>query len=418
MSAAAPGRRQATLEPDHADARASRGTPRVRGKAEWALALALLLPLAGCSTLSSWIPQIPAPSFDWLFGGKKIGPLPEYKASVTPRAAYQVNVGRAAAGFAPGVTPNAIYAAATDGTIVRVNPESGQAQWRINAGMRLSTGVGADATLLAVGTSKGDVLAFDVDGKPLWQARVSSEVLSPPMVGDGVVAVWSGDGRLYGLAAADGKTKWVYQRANPPLIVRNSAGGVETRGGLFTGTAGGKLVAIDVATGAVAWESNVATPKGATELERIADVTSLPVVDERQACAVAFQGRIACFEILRGQLNWTRDVSSLAGIVVDNRYMYVTDDKGAVQALDKATGTSVWKQDKLAGRQPGGPQLIGDYLAVVDVEGYLHVIDRNDGSLVGRLATDGSAATSQPAAAAGYALWQSVNGNLIAAAAK
>jgi outer membrane protein assembly factor BamB len=329
-----------------------------------------------------------------------------------------VNIGRAAAGFAPGVTRNAMYAASSDGTIVRVNPESGQAQWRINAGTRLSAGVGADATLLAVGTSKGDVLAFDADGKPLWQAKVSSEVLSPPMVGDGVVAVWSGDGRLFGLAAADGKTKWVYQRANPPLIVRNTAGGIETRGGLFSGTAGGKLVAIDVATGGVAWESNVATPKGATELERIADVTSLPAIDERQACAVAFQGRIACFEMLRGQLNWTRDVSSLAGIVVDNRYIYVTDDKGAVQALDKATGTSVWKQDKLAARYPGGPQLVGDYVGVVDVEGYLHVIDRNDGSLVGRLATDGSAATSQPAAAGGYAVWQSVNGNLIAAAAK
>jgi len=48
-----------------------------------------------------------------------------------------------------------------------------------------------------------------------------------------------------------------------------------SRGGLFTGTAGGKLLAIDVPTGNVAWEGNVATPKGATELERIADITSL-----------------------------------------------------------------------------------------------------------------------------------------------
>ncbi len=103
---------------------------------------------------------------------------------------------------------------------------------------------------------------------------------------------------MFGLSSANGKAKWVYQRANPPLTVRNFAGGLISRGGLLMGTAGGKLVALDLATGNVGWEANVATPKGATELERIADVTSLPVIEERQVCAVAFQGRVACFEIL------------------------------------------------------------------------------------------------------------------------
>jgi outer membrane protein assembly factor BamB len=219
---------------------------------------------------------------------------------------WQVNVGKGIPGLSPVIAPDAIYAAASDGTIVRVNPGSGQTVWRISAGTPLSAGVGADAATVAVGTAKGDVLAFDSNGKARWQARVSSEVLSPPKVADGLVVVWSGDGRVFALSADDGKTKWVYQRNNPPLMVRNTSGGVISRGGLFTGTAGGKLLALDLATGTVAWEGNVATPKGATELERIADVTSLPVVDEQQACAVAFQGRIACFELLRGTLNWSR----------------------------------------------------------------------------------------------------------------
>ncbi len=200
--------------------------------------------------------------------------------------------------------------------------------------------------------------------------------------------------------------------------MRNTAGGIVARGGLFTGTAGGKLLAIDVATGNVAWEGNVATPKGATELERIADITSLPTVDERQACAVAYQGRIACFDLLRGTLIWSRDFSSLGGIVVDGRHMYVTDDRGAVHALDKTTGSSVWKQDKLAGRVPTGPQLLGDYLAVVDIEGYAHVMSRDDGSLLGRIATDGSAATAQPAASGANAVWQSQNGTLYSVGAR
>ncbi|NDP42978.1 MAG: outer membrane protein assembly factor BamB, partial [Aromatoleum sp.] len=317
------------------------------------------------------------------------------------------------------VVGDAVYAAAADGTLMRVDARTGRSVWRIAAGKKLSAGAGADGSLVAVGTNKGDVLAFDADGKPLWQVTVSSEVVSPPRVADGTVVIWSGDGRVFGLSASDGKTKWVYQRANPPLTVRNYAGGAISRGGLLLGTAGGKLVALDLATGNVGWEANVATPKGATELERIADVTSLPVIEDRQVCAVAYQGRVACFELVRGTLNWSRDVSSLDGIVADNRYLYVVDDKGSVLALDKATGASAWKQDKLAKRRIGGPQLIGDQLGVVDGEGYLHLIDRNDGSLVGRMATDGSPATAQPGVTPpGIAVWQSEAGTLYAVGAR
>jgi len=391
--------------------------PVVRIASFGGIALALCL-LAGCSTLSSWIPQIPAPSFGWLFGGKKIPPLPEYKATVTPRIVWSSSVGRAQPGLSPAITRPAIFAAATDGAIVRVNPANGQSGWRVTASSKLAAGVGADQALVAVGNDKGDVYAFDANGKALWQSRVSSEIYTPPLISENLVIVWSGDGRIYALQAADGKTKWVFQRANPPLIVRNTAGGVVVRGGLFTGTAGGKLLAIDVATGNVGWEGSVATPKGATELERIADITSLPVIDDRQVCAAAYQGRVACFELVRGTMLWSRDVSSLSGIVTDNRYLYVTDDRGAIHALDKATGGSVWKQDKLVGRAPSGPQLIGDYVGVVDIEGYVHLLNRDDGALVGRLATDGSPSTGQPAAYADNAVWQSVNGTLYAVGAR
>jgi outer membrane protein assembly factor BamB len=379
------------------------------------------LALGGCETMRSWIPTIPPPpswSWPWSSSSKKPGPLPETKTTAQAQLVWQVSLGKAAPGFAPAVVGDAIYAAAQDGTIVRVEAASGRTVWRVSAGKPLSAGAGADANLVAVGTDKGDVLAFDSAGKPLWQSRVSSEVISPPRVSDGFVVVMSGDGRLYGLNAADGKTKWVYQRQNPALTVRNFAGATTSRGGLFIGVAGGKLLAIDIATGSVAWEGNVATPKGATELERIADVTSLPLIEERQACAVAFQGRVACFELARGNLNWSRDVSSLEGLTADSRYFYVTDDKGAVHALDKSTGASAWKQDKLSARKPGGPQLVGDYVGVVDVEGYLHLLDRNDGSLAGRASTDGTPATSQPAVSASNVVWQSSGGTLYAFAAR
>ena len=389
--------------------------PSFEGSVKVAAVLALLA-MAGCSTLSSWIP--PPPSFNWFGSDKKLGPLPPITATVTPRVVWQYGIGKAGAGIEPAVQADAIYAASKQGTVVRLNAATGASAWRAEAGKQLSAGVGADASIVAVGTDKGDVIAFTADGKLAWQVKVTSEVVSPPKVSEGVVVVWSGDGRVFGLSATDGKTRWVYQRNNPPLTVRNYSGGVITRGALFMGTAGGKLVAVDLATGNLGWEANVATPKGATELERIADVTSLPLIDGNQACAVAYQGRIACFDLLRGTLNWSRDVSSLEGIAADSRFVYMTDDKGAILALDKSTGASAWKQDKLAQRRPSGPQIVGEYVAVVDAEGYLHLLDTNDGNLVGRVATDGSAATAQPSRSGEGAIWQSTGGAVITVSAR
>jgi outer membrane protein assembly factor BamB len=395
-----------------------------RGLATWAIAFTALW-LAGCSTLSTWLPSwmTEPPSLpSWLKFGKNVhkpGPLPDVQARTNAHVNWQVSVGsKMTPGFAPAAPPDALYAASPDGALVSVDPTSGTQRWRINAGKPLSAGVGADTTAVVVGTDKGDVLAFDTSGKPLWQMTVSSEVSGPPKLADNTVIVWSLDGKIFALAEGDGARKWVYQRATPPLTVRRFAGGVVSRGGLFTGTPGGKLLGIDLGTGALAWEANVTTPKGATELERLADITSLPVVEERQVCAAAYLGRVACFDVQRGTLIWSRDFGSLGGIAVDNRYLYLTDDKGAVQALDKSTGASVWKQDKLAQRFPGGPVLVGDYVGVVDVEGYLHLLDRNDGALAGRVATDGKPAASQPVTVAEAAVWESTGGNLISASAR
>ena len=398
---------------------------KVRASAARAASIVVAtLVVGGCSTttsLSDLIPRIPAPSWSslWPWGkSKKPGPLPALNAKVTPQLNWQVNVGKAHAGLAPAITPNAVYAASSDGSLVRIDPATGRQVWRVSVGQTISAGPGADESHVAVGTDKGDVIAFDADGKPAWSARVSSEIIAPPRVADGIAIVFSGDGRIYGLSAADGKTKWVHQRANPALTIRNAAGGVTSRGGVFVGTAGGHLLAVDVTTGTIGWDATVASPKGATELERIADVTSLPFVDERQVCAVAYQGRVACFDIARGNLIWSRDLSSLYGLTGDAKNLYVTDDKGDVHALDKQSGASVWKQEALEERRIGGPQLVGDYVGVVDAEGYLHLLSRSDGAYVGRLATDGKPATSQPMLLAGSGLWLSDGGTLYSVTAR
>ncbi|MFH1044508.1 MAG: outer membrane protein assembly factor BamB [Pseudomonadota bacterium] len=346
----------------------------------------------------------------------EMAPLPTLANTLAVRALWQSNIGNSQqAVFSPAVTHDSVYAAASDGTITRLDAASGKQLWRIGAGERLTGGVGASGKLVAVGSGKGEVLAFDTNGTALWKAQVTSEVLAAPQVADDVVVVRSADGRIFGLDAKDGKRKWYYQRSTPALTVRSPVGLSIAKGVAYAGFAGGKLVAIKLDNGAVRWEATVALPRGATELERVTDVIGLPVVTEREVCAVAYQGRIGCFDLDTGQTVWGREMSSTSGLSLDARYVFVSDDKGAVHALDRIGGTSVWRQDKLRLRNLSAPLALGREIVVADIQGYVHFLARDSGAFVGRVATDGSPVSTNPVMLPnGGFLIQTRNGGLYA----
>jgi outer membrane protein assembly factor BamB len=330
---------------------------------------------------------------------QKPAELTEFQPTATLKILWEGSVGSVGKHvFFPRIIGNAVYATGADGSVTAFDKASGRSTLGFDAEERISGGVGGEGDLVLLGTPRGRVLAFDRQGKALWQVQLSSEVLAPPEFERGIVVVRAGDGRIYGLDAATGKGKWVYQRTTPPLSVRTHAGVVVVQGAVFVGFPGGRLVGLSLTNGNIGWEGVVALPRGTTELERVADVTSLPVVDGKQVCAAAFQGRVACFDAFRGTLLWARDVSSSAGIAVDARFLYVTDDKNAIQALDKTSGASIWRQDKLAGRNVSGPLALGRYIVVGDVEGYVHLLARDDGSFAARIETDGSAILAPPIA--------------------
>lgn len=343
--------------------------------------------LAGCATVSDAIDTVNPFSSS----APKMAPLPPLVTTADVRTAWSVGVGKAGDySFSPAVVGNTVYVAARDGVITSL--EAGKVVWKINAGQPLSAGVGANHRMVVVATSKGDVLAFSAeDGKALWQAKVSSEVLAAPVVGDDGIAVKSGDNRIHLLDAGDGGKKWVYQRSTPPLSVRGAGTPIFADRYVFVGYPGGKLVALSVQNGAPVWEGAVALPKGATELDRVADIVASPVVDGRQICAVAFQGRVACFDMGQGgSMTWSRDVSSVAGLAMDNSYVFVSDDKGVIYALDRQSGSSLWKQDKLKGRRLTAPVVKRGLVAVADAEGVVHFLSREDGSFAARQKTDGT----------------------------
>ncbi len=369
-------------------------------------AAACLLALAGCQTVGSY--------YDSWFGGSSAKPaeLPTISPTAEARIVWQANLGNAEGWFTPAVNGNAVLAANAAGEIMKLEIATGKIEWRTATNVRLLTGPGTDGRFTVAGTPRGDVIAIDDSGRIAWKAQLSGEILSPPSLSEGFVVVKSGDGRLFGLSALDGRRRWSYQRNLPALTVRSPAGVTVMHGGVFSGFAGGKLVALLLNNGVLAWEATVSSPRGSTELERMTDIVAPPLVDDRVVCAVAYQGRIGCFDALKGTQIWVREFSSVMPLSADNRYLYATDANGHVHALDRSNGASIWKQERLAGRAVTGAVPIGNFVAVGDLQGYVHFLNRSDGGFAARIATDGSPIRLPPVATRDSVLVQTRNGGL------
>ena len=351
--------------------------------------------LSACSGMPSANPM------DW-FGSQATGPkpaeLPQLSNAQKVRVLWSASVGSAESFvFTPVLNGDSVYAASRSGTVVRLDAASGKARWRVSVDRRISGGAGSDGVLAVVASEEGEVIALDAQsGAVKWRARVSSEVLAAPKLGDGLVLVRSADSRIFAFGAEDGKRRWVYQRAAASLIVRSPVGVTMHQGSAYAGFSGGKLAAIALANGTLRWEATVAQPKGATELERVTDLVGEPMAQGREVCAAAYQGRVACYDALNGNQLWSREMSSLTGVAFDARYAFVADDKGAVHALDRSNGRSIWKQDRLAYRQLSLPLPLGTEVALGDLQGFVHFMARESGAFIARTATDGSPIRAAP----------------------
>lgn len=308
-----------------------------------------------------------------------------------------------------------VYASDLDGSVVAIDLLSGKQRWSVEADVRLSSGPGVGEGLVVVGGLDGDVIALDRDsGSAKWTTNVSSEVLATPVVQDGIVVVRSNDGRVFGLNAADGARAWLFDRGVPLISLRGNATPVVADGKVYVGYDDGKVVALQLADGNLQWEQTIASPQGRTELERMSDIDGDLVASEGELYLVTYRGQAAALARDSGRVLWTRDMSSFTGVSVAADEVYLSDADGSVWALDRRSGSSLWKQEALAHRWLSTPMVYGDYLAVGDFDGYLHILSRQDGATAARFRIGDDAVRAAPLVVGAHVLAISTDGELAA----
>ena len=320
--------------------------------------------------------------------------LPDVNQQVSFERVWNVTVGDGHDGeflyLAPLNADDVVYAASTDGELLALNAETGKQIWKNSVKDRIFAGVGGDAKQLYLVSRDADLLALSrEDGRELWRASLPTEVLSSPQSNGSLVVVQTTDGRVLAFNAADGEKRWQYDSVVPALSVRAAAAPLVGADVIISGFANGKLLALSAESGQPLWQYEVGAPQGRTELERLVDITSQPLVLENAILAVGYQGKLALIDLRTGNDIWSKTASSLHSPMVSNGNIFLASANGDLVAMRGSDRRDLWTQDKLAWRQLTQPVPFDDYLVVGDFDGYLHVVSQESGELVGQMKFDG-----------------------------
>jgi outer membrane protein assembly factor BamB len=311
------------------------------------------------------------------------------KPSVTTDTAWTRSIGNGADGFvsalSPALEPDALYVADLKGRVVALDPKTGARIWRSETKARVISGPTVFDDKVLVGTLDAEVIALKrSDGKPLWRARVSSEVMAPPVGAGKIVVARCGDGREYGLNSADGSRVWTFDRSVPSLTLRGLSAPLIVGNRVFTGTDSGKLSALNLSDGQLAWEQTLSVPTGRDPLSQLTDIDADLLPSNDGMFVVTMGGDIALVDPSGGDSRWRRTVKSYSSMASDGERLYVSDDDGVIWALDAETGAAAWKQEGLKYRHTSAVAVVGGSVVVGDYKGYLHFLSASTGEFIGR----------------------------------
>ena len=326
-------------------------------------------------------------------------PKPAEVQALTPslavRQVWQAKLGAVEFPAQVHASDSSVTLAASDGTVLELDAASGREIWRLSLGTALASGVGSDGSTAAVVTRDNELLALK-QGKVLWRQRLAAQAYSAPLVAGGRVFLLTADRAVSAYDGASGRRLWLQQRTgDEPLVLRQSGVMLAVGDTLLAGV-GGRLNGLDPQSGLARWNAAIATPRGINEIERLVDLVGPAARQGKQVCVRAFQAAVACVDTERGAVQWSRTADGQVGLAADDRLLFGVEADGRVQAWRLADGEKAWNNEQLRFRDLSAPLVIGRSVAVGDLQGYVHMLSRDDGKVLARLSTDGSAISSRP----------------------
>jgi len=377
---------------------AARRSGPVRRVGASTVALLGAVVLAGCSLFG---PDKPKPK-----------PLEPITAPITVRPAWNLSLGAIQFPLTVAVNGNVLTMAGSDGGVIAIDAESGRALWRGNVGAKISAGVGSDGKVTALVTRAGELVALE-NGEVTWKKPLGVRVATAPLVAGGRVFVLGVDRTVQAFDAGDGAKLWQVQRPGDPLTLSQSGVITAFKDTLVAGQ-GPRMAGIDPLSSTFRWEVPLGSPRGANEVERLADLIGPAVRTGDLVCARSFQAAVGCVDAQRGQVAWTKAIGGTDAIAGALELIFGADAADRLTAWRTASGDVAWTSEALMFRGLGPPAVIARSVVFGDADGTLHWLSRDKGEAQARVSTDGSALSVPPVSIGGLLVVVTRSGGVFA----
>ena len=288
-------------------------------------------------------------------------------------------------GLAPAVQDEVVAAASASGEVYLLNSELDEL-WDVDLDRIILGGTGLNSTNVYVTTSDAKLVALARDdGAKVFEIVLPSSATVPPVATDSLVFVKTQIGRILAVNAQTGEIVWVEEAKESSVGIRGGSPMTLEGGTLFVLWGSGRMVAYQADSGRIAWERQVAVSRGRSPLKRIVDSKGAPSVRHNRIVTATRNGQVNLLDAGNGQLIWTLDSDAYPGAVLAFNSVIVVETDGTISAYSARSGEFRWTNVALKFRELSAPVVIDDFVAVVDLEGELHLLSPATGAIVGRV---------------------------------
>jgi outer membrane protein assembly factor BamB len=250
-------------------------------------------------------------------------------------------------------------------------------------------GVSADEARVYVATGYGIAAAFDAaTGKPLWETRLGQPLRGAPSVSGDRLFFLSQDNQLHEVGAADGKVRWTVSGTVEIAGILGSAAPAVSQDTVVVGFSSGELNALRAENGRTVWQDQLARTGRSTAMAALADIDGSPVIDRGRVFAIGHGGRMVALELATGTRVWERNFAGVSTPWAAGEFLYVVTVDGEVLCVTRGEGKLRWvtrldqyrKPKKKQGPiQWAGPVLASERLWVAGSSRELVAIDPYEG---------------------------------------
>jgi len=350
----------------------------------------------------------PAANTDWTqSGGNAAKSMGQLALGASPVRAWSatVNGGSARARLAatPVVAENKLFVIDVDASVHAFAANNGAALWstplaeaKENRASRFGGGVSYDDGKVFATDGLGDVVALNAaDGKELWRAKPGGPLRGAPTIANGNIYVLSQDNQLFALGEGDGKVVWTGTGTLESQGVFGVAAPAASAGSVVAGFSSGELNAYRYENGRVLWQDALSRTSITTSVSSLSDIDADPVIDNGRVYAVGQGGRMVALELATGQRLWEQNFAGISTPWIAGEWLFVVTDDAKLICLARSNGKARWiaqlprftNVKKNKGNQVTwyGPVLAGNRLVLTNSRGNIVFASPNDGSVTGMI---------------------------------